>query len=968
MKKIISLILAITILMGISVNFVSAETVSFSDAEKFAIALGVVDEATYNPNGLVSRAEYAEIIARLCMLKTETDNYDDWYNRVFGEDNKDEQIEATASSVFADVDQSLPQCEAINIVYSYGYMKGLTGTHFGPNYDITFAAVAKVLVHMAGYGPIAERNGGYPGGYMAVAGNLGITKGISASANSFVTFKQCIEMLYKVIDVKMMELSYVEDDGYGALGVTDETFLTSVLGLFRIDARVEDNGITSIYGNSQIGSSTIKIGGVVMDATNCDYARSYLGKNVAAFYKKVDGNYQLIYAFPVKNTELTIQAKDFISFDGSSITYYDETGKAKSSDVNAPKLIYNNKALTTYTAADFDFTYGDITLVSTNNSSAYDLIVVRDYMVGRVKKVNTDIEALYVETHYQTMSSIKTLDLSTSNKKVMIYDKNGKTLKFSDISAGNAISVLKSRDGKCIEVWVSDMTISDYVISEYYEDSLTDSITISNGEASYTIIGKSDIPSNEFSIARGTSAELTFDFQGNLIWIEETRSTDGVNKGLVTGFETKPGGYGEKEYYVRIFTQKGQMEVFNIDEKLSFNNTPCKTKDKENELANMVGEVILYKTIKDENTITSIVTALPFGVTDTDNRGWYHVSPKLDLYMEGSNVAGQTGATLNDKWNSYVNANGMNYWSSVGILGDFMFYNKSTTTVFTAPNTLADYGDIKKFSVSSPQFDGGVSAKNLLNAYSTDPDALAPEAIAFTGKAASGSVNNLDAFVITGVSTTINDELLPVKVLTGYQMNLNSTSMSEKKYYIDTNAAFKASVYEGAADLVPGNDGYAAVVKNNVTTYEVASIDLLAAGDVLRISADSEGYIKSLRVVYDESRNWEDVEKSDSGTYVDAGYPLYVSGDYVRIVRDLPHTVDLTDPTYVFSNNVISGKTLPKKILVAEKAGNKYVFRSGSIEDIVTYKDSGPLPNASDYNRVVLIRYCGELAGIVVFK
>ena len=968
MKRIISLILSITILMGISINFVSAETQSvYSEGEKFGIALGLVDEETYEPNTKVSRAEFAEIIARICMLKEETDNVDDWYNRIFGADNKYTPAAEEGERVFDDVDQSLPQYEAINIVYAHGFMRGLTETHFAPNYDITFGAVAKVLVSMLGYSVVAERNGGYPDGYVSVAAGLGITKNVGASTNGFITFKQCLEMLYNSLDVNMMDLSYMTPDGEASSAVTNISFLNGGLDLNKMEAKVEDNGFSSLYGETKINDGLIKIGGITMAMGNCAYARSYLGKNVEAYYKEIDGSYVLLYAKPVRNDELTFKAKDFISYNNGEIEYIDENGKIKSCDVSTrAKVIYNNKALTTYSSSIFNFKYGDITLVSTGNNKVCDLIVIRDYAVGKVLKVNAELEAIYTDTIYSSMTGVKTVNLEDNNTKdVMIYDQNGQSITIDKIKAGDIVSVYKSKDGNCTEVWVSDMTISDFVVTDYYIES--DVMTISDGESTYRILCESDLI-NTLSIKLNEAYNLGFDFDGNLVWIEPVDATLDSAKGFVRDVEIKYGTW-DNEYAVKMYTAKGEMEIFKIGEKVSFNNKVRKTKDIISELNAMANaeEVILYKseTNGKEQVLTSIVRPLPYGVVDTENRGWYHITPDVDL-STNENPNAQGG--LSTDWNNYVKKWKMYYNVNGGTLNRAIWWSASKATAFCVPRYEIDYENMDKYSAKSPSWD--TTTEILLDAYSSKQNDMTPESIAWSTKdRLRTTTNNQTMFLIESVSTSINEEFEDITILRGYTSNYSTNKIEPKTVYVTDEVEFCSDKPDNAP-LDPTN--------YNIALVGPAKRTDLKPGDIITYNATEKDYLTRIKVRYDESLGnafhfgtaTKDGHGGDVsvGGHTAAGYPIYKNGNYVRLTKDLPHTVDFADPEVMANSSlVMTEKTNNNTIFVVEKVANgKISIRTGSMDDIVTYEESGQLAH---YNKVVVVSYNGAMTvGTVIYK
>ena len=78
---------------------------------------------------------------------------------------------------FSDVTAETYGANAILRAAEIGLINGADGTAFRPDESITKSEAAKVFVSMLGYSEYAERKGGYPSGYLAMAQSLGIFDG-----------------------------------------------------------------------------------------------------------------------------------------------------------------------------------------------------------------------------------------------------------------------------------------------------------------------------------------------------------------------------------------------------------------------------------------------------------------------------------------------------------------------------------------------------------------------------------------------------------------------------------------------------------------------------------------------------------------------------------------------------------------------------------------------------------------------
>ena len=106
---------------------------------------------------------------------------------------------------------------------------------FCPDGTMTYSEVAKMLLHVMGYKPMAEQNGGYPTGYDASAQKVGLLTGLGGTyyGDSVCTRKDAFIMIYNALDIPMMDeristdsVQYIIADGQN--GVPYRTLRSTV--------------------------------------------------------------------------------------------------------------------------------------------------------------------------------------------------------------------------------------------------------------------------------------------------------------------------------------------------------------------------------------------------------------------------------------------------------------------------------------------------------------------------------------------------------------------------------------------------------------------------------------------------------------------------------------------------------------------------------------------------------------------
>ena len=968
MKRIISLVLSVIMLFSLFTvaNAADVATSDYNEAEEFAFALGIVDKATYNADAYLTRAEFSELVYNLLTAGEDREVKDSWQEDNFGEDTKDEIVLLGDTKIFDDVDIAVPEYEAIRYMVENGYMNGMTDKHFGPGYNISVAAVAKVMINILGYDFMARDNGGFPSGYMFAANKIKILSGISAGANDFITAGECLNIFYNALDVKLFDLDYIDGDGEVYLTKGEDSFLTAGLGFVEIEGIVTDTGITTAYGASKVGEKRAVIDGVTVDIGSCAEVRNYIGREVSAFcYYDKAGKYTLKHIVATDEV-LSFDAADFISFGNGKISYVDKKGTIRTANTvskNKLKVVYNGKAVSSYKDDIFVFPFGDITLVATSGNT-YDLAVIRDYKTAMVSKVRASDMYVFGETLYTGMDEVKYLNLDPDDAIVSIHSADGSPMEAGQIVKGDVISALISGDGEYIDVIVSKSSVSGFVVDSISET--TSDILYTNGTDEYALTFKTEL-SEIPAVKVGKTYNLYFDYKGRLVYIDAMgEDTADEKAAFITGVDYSENGF-DNEYKIRLYTEEGLMVIYDFDERVVLNGDTVKTKDviADIKAAGDAQKAVLYSADTKTKVIKSIILPLEFGEEDPEHRGWYHISPdEARLSLRDGEEA------TDDAWKTNIDTYGLKWFVNGYTFGKLMFWDKAITKTMSVPSYVSQYDDDRNFMVTSGTAPfGNTDVKFLVQGYSRDSKAMAADLLVYaSAEQGAEKVTTTSFFVVEKLSNALDRDGESVTQLTGYEVVLSPATCTKVSYTVDDNTYFSKLVFNQSAMERLDPEDY------DITVDGPAKVEDLEPGDILRFSKNSDGTLRSVFVNYDESQNLyfcrtpiSSKTPFEGEMNINLGHPLYVTGTYIRMVdtkylpEDMEQTTEsLLDPTKLLAHNVGT-----RPVVVVEKIGARTVLRQGTIDDIVAFDDTGVL---SEYERVAGILYGGQTIGTVVYK
>ena len=484
LKKVIALVcvfaLALTtVAFGATYSDV-AEDSAYYEAVETLNKLGIVngyEDGTFKPEDGVTRAEMAKLIA--CI-------------QGYGETAK-----GSANTGFTDVPASYWASGYIANAAGMGIINGYGDGTFGPEDPVLYEQAVKMVMATLGYTPFAEKNGGYPTGYLAAAQRYDVSLAVANAVQGAPANRGTVaQILANALDTPLMiqarwsntgEVDYVIADG-NTTGYPYQTLMSANLGYVKIRGIVTENALVNINGTKNIDTTkeaTVVFGNGIEDfqSTNSVWVKDntgasvteflvgdtdvadYIGRSVVGYVKKVGNDWTMISAAidTARNDELVIALDAFAGHDTTTgkeaVKYYkdgaNDVTSVKVSDTIA--VVYNNDGANAYTSS-FDALKGSlyggaITLIDNDETRGYDVAFIELAETAVVKKVTEDGINLY---NTLTLYADKFIEIDADDEtKVVTILKDGEAIEASELNEWDVLSVYA--DGNTANVIVAEV-------------------------------------------------------------------------------------------------------------------------------------------------------------------------------------------------------------------------------------------------------------------------------------------------------------------------------------------------------------------------------------------------------------------------------------------------------------------------------------------------------------------------------
>ncbi len=825
-KRIMGLLLSVCMVMP---TWVLADKGAEQSSEAYNVLklMGLAEKDADEP---ITRAEFAQIIFDAKTFADEKSEESSWGEDFFGDAIEDmDLIEDTKRSYsFDDVDPYDERAAAITALAAAGIMKGIGENNFAPERRVKNLEAVKTLLDSMGYAALCNLRGGYPSGYISMAAELGVSDGVDMSSSAEATAESVAKVVYNSFDVKLMKLGY-GDDGKELSESTKDTFLTGVMKVDYVKGVMTDNGITSLYGATEVGKNLIVCGGktITNNADNAVEIRDYIGYNVKAFYY-IDGDREdsVVCVVPArKNEVLTIDADDINYFKNGKLNY--SVGNRDKS-VNIPsdmKVIYNGAAKKSFSNDDFIFSDGYVTLIAPEGST-YSTAVVTEYKSMLVGFADKEEKIIYNKSYSRDGSFAQSISLKDSYEEgtLGIYDADGNKLDFADIGAGTVVDVCQSE--LCAKVIVSGEKISDFNIRQMGEDD-RGLQTVSDEEKTLYIDDACLKSADSAVMAVNQTLTLYLNSFGKVVFAEKENGYSLKVGYLLRAVPDDENG-DENLIWLKLVNTEGSTAKYKTAEKIKFGDSETTDSSKYEKLKG----VDFYRRIKQYEGSVIGYKINADGLIDM-------VEIPLDKKRDGENrlqlIYDSNGEKVMYKPDGF------------GFFKDYTWTNESTR-IFTTPTDGTT--DETKYSCTNREFLQS-QASYAFKSYGTTKNANLAEYMVIQRdivKTMNFGQKYHSFFIVSDVCGELSPDEEPAIKLSGYKTNgyKVAASVSEMTLYAKDDAGEDRQGNKVNPALMATDTLSMDVTENpNPKYYQIK------AGDIIRYTYDSEEiYPTSIELLY----------------------------------------------------------------------------------------------------------------------
>lgn len=586
LKKLMSVVLTVAMLMSFAVSTSAAQFADVDETNSAYEAIEVLadlkilegkDANNFDPDANIKRSEFAAVICRAL--------------------NAEAAASGSTGVKFNDVAADHWAAGYINWAADSKIVNGRGNGNFDPDANVTYQEAVKMIVAAMGFGPLAEKRGGYPTGYMAIANTYSIPSGVAMSpATAPADRKGVAKLVYNAFDAPLMDASYItlnnDDeykiyDGSKSADYVRRTILSYYHDIYKFKANVDEtyrstdtlrksNGdkymnldITNLYKfdkddikneftvNSKFFSGTTDEDNTMKVLINDTSYAQYIGYTVNAYVKyNDDGENEAVAIVPDVNSvdiveitnprtlisESSVDAKGNVVFE-----YWEDENASKTTTAKFVAWddvqVYRNGVAITFEDTDFaklnDGSYNTVTLLGTKSEGKYNKVMLNEYQYGIIDKIDAD-EKIVTCTSNDEFSF--NMDDHDDEFSYTIY-KDGAIIDFADLKEGDMLNVITDADeGSFDEATFADI----YVSSDALEASVEEIVPDGKGTDKYKIGGTEYYKTgNQFSSLRAGDTGLFYiTIDGYLYDVDLTKSTSG-NYAFILDVAKNTSGFGD---------------------------------------------------------------------------------------------------------------------------------------------------------------------------------------------------------------------------------------------------------------------------------------------------------------------------------------------------------------------------------------------------------------------------------------
>jgi len=516
-------------------------------------------------------------------------------------------FDVPSEKLFEDVEPTHPYASDIAAAKALGIIAGDNTGYYYPDNEVSYEQAVKMLVSVMGYTSVAEINGGYPDGYIKVAGDLKITKGVSGSELSDFTYETLASLIVNALEATVVDRPSVDKNG-NFIYETNGKMLLDRLELIKVQGIVTENGYTTLTSPHALKNNDACIGNFdVYDSNNL--LNEYLGYNVCAYVdnSETETDGVVYYVYPEKNEVITIATEDITDADFSDTvwTYHEGTKNKKIKMEQYPDFIYNGLACEEYNIKLITEGCGEVTLINNDTDADFDVVVCNSYYDVLVSGVDVEKEEIYDllaqslkldESEYTIIKKGEKIGIEALSEwdSLMVYDSDFKknqsggfrvvNILVNDETVYGAISAINS-DDEGTSVKIDGKT---YKVSEYLINSTSGKITppALGADGNFILNAKNVIVG--YNVSSLSIAQKEFAYLTHAAWEKN-----------------------EEAAYIKVYNERDEFVTYKISNKnIKINGSSVKPENILNALLEGSGSIYQMVTVQtdEEGNLVSIDT------------------------------------------------------------------------------------------------------------------------------------------------------------------------------------------------------------------------------------------------------------------------------------------------------------------------------------------------------------------------
>lgn len=603
--------------------------------------------------------------------------------------------------------------------------------------DVSSSEAIKTILRAVGY---KHQDKEVEEGFFELDAGRNIHGDVTVANSSAIVFSELCGFLKNILEEKCLVY-----DGYNyvtsAKTVLEEKFEIKILDgiLYTGDVLAKSDDFVEINGQSY---------GCAKDFSQ------YSGRKVRAYID--DDEVISVDIKRFKNEISVISANDITNVSQTSISFYDANGKIVTRDISSDaKEIYNGY-LCDFKYSDMDMSNGIITLIKHPGSAEYNVIKINQYDIMVAGGVGNNI--IY---DYNGQGMNVRVDDSLLSLKIT---HNCEEISLSDIQKYDVLLLMYTKNREKLIIDVVRNTVSGTVsaISDEY---------IKIGRRSY--IKSSYFKNYSKDVYVGDEVEILLDSTGLAIGIKPAVSSK-EQYGYFMGMYTD---VADERYRVRLLTEEGQINDFELKEKFTLNGESVKNTGLDaGALPDTMRTLVECSTEGEKvvRTVNDYVYQLLIYSTDSEGKISY-----IDTAIENSSENEDKELTLDMfvDGNKRYKSSPMQFVDSFGMSNDFtkVFYVPVSDNVFDENGNLdkvqRSAATRRDYEIASPGILRNDQDDAVAGAYCVSGGGVAKAVVIYNtniGAKREFAEDSAEIFILTKILQGMNDDEELCYILEGY--------------------------------------------------------------------------------------------------------------------------------------------------------------------------------------------------------